>query len=416
MVRPVARFRPAARRSSGGLIPVFAVDQPGTNRIQVWSGSLGLLATLDPNSDVPRSLAPTNLLGVNAVITSYLLASGNVVIDGQQQSLREDNEILRVREEVVNGSYVVSFLRAHWVTHTYTVFWRTNVPGVGPVGAQQQAQLDSIFAAVYDLVTFTVDLETGAKQVSDSPVYSYSADVDSFVSGINTLRFNCTATISILTTARAIKATLPAAHPFKSCEPDAFGDPDNSAGTAAVGVVANDLVTTGSYSFVGEPGDLFTQAFRFGQTVVTGRYSRKVLSLGGLRGLNTATAQRALDFTPTYQLIELGTYALSAGAALCSIAPELGVAWSGTSDLYDLAVLQERAEVFGDLDAMNQSDQDLFLQSTQAGAASLSELSGSVASTVEAIYFLQADVMVNTPGQLSFDFGKTRRLYYWIQD
>lgn len=416
MVRPVARFRPGARRSdAAGLVPVFAVDVLLSNRIEVWTGSGGLIATVDPENDVARSYAPTTLLGLDQVIVDYLEAGGNVAIEDRQQAFSQQSRIFRVREEVVNGLYVVSFLRAHWVTHTYSVYWRTSLPGIGPVGVQVLYRLQSVFAAVYDLVTVAVNLETGVKEAKSSPVYTFNGNVTGYVPGIDNLQYESTASVSIYTTSRAIRDTLPDAHPLKSCDPSIFGDADNTAGTLYGGVTENGKVSTGSYSFTSYPEDAWTQDYRFAQTFAVGHHAKKVVSLGGLRGLNTVTGQRVYDFSPNFQLLEYGTYSLQ-DAALCNVAPEIGVMWSGSPEIYANSVLTEREEVFTELEAMNEADQNSFLLSTQPAPLSLGQDPDTVASIDEATYFLQADVMVTTPGQLSFDFSRTRRLLYWIKD
>lgn len=394
MVRPVARFRPGARRTGSEVIPVFAVTQEGSDLLQIWTGSGGYVGFINPFDDVARNLASVASVGLDVYVADYYtsFADPYIIVD-QTETIDETYAVTMIREDVINGFYLVSYIRSHSVRIGADVYWREALFGV-PTGSVQRSSVGATFRAVYDYATFAIDLETGEKHASANVVYRFSAEPLDWLPPNN---FNPNSGLhwageSVVNSAPVtFQQSLPAFHPFKACNFAVFG-------FAPPGAESESYNAWGSPSFDVVPAGVFADAIR---------------TSANCKGLNTISLKRALF---RQNVLEISEYALSPTSTSCDLYEELNLVWNGSSALYSPSAVLDRADLFADLDGMNQQDQDLFLYTTLLPPSAFG-ISGNTAAVVQAAqYAMEADVMLENFGRFAFDYAKRRSLLYWLTD
>jgi len=247
VVRPVARFRPAARRSGASLEPVYLITQLTTDTgidrvVEVHTGSGGKIAEFVPwqlgTAPVASSEDPGFVSSTIAGIQSFWAALGfPITITGSGWSGSASQAQLHLFNQVVDGVLYVSFLRGAYFVGAFYVNAENALPG-SPYTQQDDGIISS---ASYDLLTIAVDLENGSIS---------SIQVPFFTSGLSDVQVGVLATSSASMTARYTRSgtyagikeglglSLPAVHPFKSC------------GASAWAYLSNlDTTTLGDYSY-----------------------------------------------------------------------------------------------------------------------------------------------------------------------
>jgi len=251
VVRPVARFRPAARRSGGSLEPVYVITQlatyAGTDRlVEVYTGGGGKIAEFVPwqlgTAPVASSADPGFVSSTIAGIQSFWANLGYpITITGSSWSGTTSQSQLHLFNQVVDGVLYVTFLRAAYFVGAFVVNAENALPG-SPYWQQDD---DIISSASYDLLTVAVDLDSGSVS---------SMQVPFFTSELSAVEVKVIATSSASSSVSYTRAgtyagiregiglSLPAAHPFKSC------------GAAAWAYLSNlDTATLGDYAYISSP-------------------------------------------------------------------------------------------------------------------------------------------------------------------
>lgn len=396
MARPVARFRPAARRSTGEeLVPVFFVDRTAAGAVEIWSGTQlgGIVESVDIYNDVPRNLAPTASKGMlDLLITAVSDTTADTVITAQSETITPANDLAVVSQHVINGVAYVLALRSHTVTHAVSVtyqyfdFQGANGQEYGPIGPVLTVSRSQALDASYDAVVFAVDLDTAQVSSNAQTIYTYAATPSSF-GNFYALQYQATETRT--PTPLAISNLLPAAHPFKAC-----GSSIWSLST----VDAGPTTTTGS------------QMTSRGLGYFSAQVSR---SFNTLLALDTTQAKRVISKSlfvgGADQVLEFSTYQNSSGSA-CALYQEIATAWADSYSAYAPGDVLDREEVFADLSGLSPADQQLFLSTIYEPPADILPGTSTAGSTSEPIYFMAT----NTLSQLSIAANQSVALRYWI--
>lgn len=398
MVRPVARFRPAARRSTGEeLVPVFFVDRTAAGAVEIWSGTQlgGIVESVDIYNDVPRNLAPTASKGMlDLLIAAVSDTTADTVISAQSETITEANAISVISQHVINGIAYLLTLRSHRVTHaasvTYQYFDFQGAGGTeyGPISPVLTVSRSQVLDAVYDVVVFSVDLETAQVTSNAQIVYSYAATPTGFG---NFYALQYTGTETRTPTPLAITGLLPAAHPFKACGASIWSL--SAVDPAPTTTTANNL------------------AARF-PAFFTNQVSR---SFNTLLGLNTDSQRRIISKTlfvgAPERVLELSTYQNNSGSS-CALYQDIALDWTDSYANYSPAALVDREDVFADLSGLSTADQALFLSTIYEPPAGIAPGTSTAGSTTEPIYFMDTD----KTSQLALADNRTVALRYWIPD
>lgn len=398
MVRPVARFRPAARRSTGEeLVPVFFVNRTAAGAVEICSGTQlgGTVENVDIYNDVPRNLAPTASKGMlDLLITAVSDTTADTVISAQSETITEANAISVISQHVINGVAYLLTLRSHRVTHaasvTYQYFDFQGAGGTeyGPISSVITTARSQVLDAVYDVVVFSVDLETTQVTSNAQIVYSYAATPTGFGTFY---AVQYTATETRTPTPLAITNLLPADHPFKACGASiwSLSAVDTTPTTEAVDNIAAKF-----------PGFFTLQVSR---------------SFNTLLGLNTTNQRRIISKTlfvgAAERVLELSTYQNSSGTS-CALYEDIALDWADSYESYAPDEVLDREDVFADLSGLSSADQALFLSTTYEPPAAIAPGTSSAGTTTEAVYFMDTD----KTSQLALADNQSVALRYWIPD
>ena len=398
MVRPVARFRPAARRTGGGLVPVFftrPTGTPGPLTVRTGSQSGGIVKELNIYDDAPRTLAPTASRGVLELLKEGVgVVNADTVFYAESETITEEQSFSIIRQDVIDGVAYVLCLRLHQVRHTASVtyqlfdFQGLNGGEYGPISGVLTDATSAVLDAICDAAVFAVDLETGEMSASAKVIYEYEAIILG-LSPFYAIARN--ADEWIYPVALAFSELLPTSHPFKDCGALAWGSDD-------VEIIQQTLLyqeATGALNLI-NPKD-----FSYFRTQMWVDYS-------ALRALNTVTTQRLII---SGSVFELSSYQ-SAYGVVCELYKRIGVLWFDSFSGYDPEQLQDRESVFVDLSGLSQSDQQLFLQTNLQPPALVQPGFINPGTTLDPVFFLAG----SSAGSLSFAVGQILAVRYWIVD
>lgn len=387
-------------------MPVFFVEKRNSPHVfEIWSGTQdgGIVDSLDFYNDVPRNLAPTASKNLLSLLIAHVSDFGDPAqgdetrIYSQSETISEASEINVITRHVVNGVAYLIALRTHRVTHQASVSYQyfsfqgqngLEFGSVGPVLTQFRSFLAD---AVYDVVIFAVDLESGEVASDVEVVYQYSASITGFAPYFIDPRVLFQATETRTPTPLAIANLLPAVHPFKAC----------GASIWSVNPVDPAATTVSGYMLAAKFSGFFTL-----------QVSR---SFDNLLGLNTNSERRIIRKTlfvgaPNF-VLELSTYQNNSGSS-CELYQDIALPWTDSYSEYSPAAVVDRDEVFADLSGLSDADQALFLSTVYEPPAAIAPGSSSAGSTLDPIYFMEW----NRTSQLALAGNWIAALRYWIPD
>ena len=431
MVRPVERFRPAARRSGASLEPVYLVTRtitPGETAIdrvvKVYTGSSGKVAEFSPWQLGTAPVVSTEDPGfVSSTIEDlgrfYSQFNG---YDGSFEILDFDwngvvsRSITPMFDQVVDGVLYSTYLRGAWFVGQFFVDSQVVVDFLRD-GYQSWDDLPT--SANYDVLTVSINLETGATTSKQAPLYSSALEnvrvnVVAFGNASPVGRYKRTGVYTGIK--EAIALTLPDSHPFKEC------------GTAAWSFLNNFTSSNiGEFTYTADTGyddwpyllDTFSSLDDLiaGQNVPDIEYfaiSRQSFqaraALLNMGGFNSATSQRVLRGSGSVN--ELST--LAPIWSSCAGYSLLG-RFVATSFLDYSAEEVEDLETFLDLSGLPAVDQEgLVTTPTPPAIAPTGTVpAGSEAyTTTDPVFFMSSSYRPSFAGSALID---TYFTHYWIR-
>jgi hypothetical protein len=395
MTRPAVRFRPAARRFTEGLQPVFFVESLANGSAEIWSGRDGKVATFDLAQDATPQVLPTASKNLLSIIKQPLIDLSDPAVGDETRFFAESEVITEnvsyslITRHVINGAAYAAVLRMQEVTHTASVdyqLWSLQGAGgsvlapVSPVLTLTRAErLD----AVYELLLYSLDLEAGSWSVAADKVYEYEATPVGTGPFYVIVRNSSYYTKSL---SQALTGLLPNAHPFKDCGQSIW---------SASETVAEPVNGT--------------------QTNVTSfrSYSRDVQrSFGSLLALDTDIQRRIIRkglFANQPWVNELSSYQ-SASVSDCSLYESIDLPWADSFASYEPSAVDSREDVFADLGGLSANDQSAFLGNAYPAPGSVAPGTATAGVTTAASYFMDT----SATSSLELAAGKSVYLRYWI--
>lgn len=386
-------------------MPVFFGGPDAGSLLTIYSGARlgGVVEVLDIYNDVPRTLAPTASKGMLDLLIAHVSDFGDpsqgdeTRIYSQSETITEASSFSVISRHVINGVAYLIALRTHRVTHQASVsyqyfsFQGQNGLEFGPVGPVLNQTRDFLADAVYDVVAFAVDLESGEVASNAEVVYQYAATITGFAPYFIDDRVLFQATETRTPTPLAIANLLPAVHPFRAC------------GASIWSVNAVDPAPTI------ESGYMLAAKFAGFFTLQVSR------SFNTLLGLNTDSERRiiskSLFVNGADQVLELSTYQNNSGSA-CALYQDIALAWADSYSTYAPAEVLDREDVFADVSGLSPADQQLFLSTIYEPPADILPGASTAGATIEPTYFMAT----NTLNQLSIAANQSLTLRYWIAD
>jgi hypothetical protein len=256
VVRPVARYRPGARRIGVlQLDPVFFLTQayvsnqtgdgdPRTGRtVQLFTGSQGKVAEFNPFEIAPFTPVVNSDSGIVAVLERDWRPFDDWRVRESDWFGNAYTWSAPVFQHVIDQTAYISLIRASNV-HGYARVVFDVLSSLGTlIGTSTAETLPRTLNCRYDLLTVGVDLLNGSTQHAVSSLYERTIEITEFndlvSSAIRDLYFTWTAEVASTSLPDAIAATLPAAHPFKACGSQAWSYLAERA----------TVIPTGSYTF-----------------------------------------------------------------------------------------------------------------------------------------------------------------------
>lgn len=401
MVRPVARFRPAARRSGGDLVPVFFIEENAAGLIEIRSGIQpgGIVATLDVYNDQPQTLAPTASRGLLTSLIEAVSDFGDPAqgdetrIYSQSETITENRRWTVLTWHVINQVAYVAITREHTVRHSasvsYQYFSFQGEEGLefGPVGPVLTVSRNAVLDVAIDIVVYSVDLGSGEVAAATDVVYTHETSQIAFGNFYAVL---ATAVATRYPAPLILSELLPSSHPFKDCGPSIW---------SLTSVGSGPTTTTG------------VNLQQLSIIVIDAEISR---SFETMLALNTAASRRVIRkglfvSGPAF-VIELSTYQNSS-TSICDLYKDMGLAWADSFAGYAPSALLDRDAVFADLEGFSPEDQELFLATSLEPPAGIAPDISTAGTTSDAVYFMETE---NRPN-LSFISGSST-LRYWIVD
>lgn len=323
MVRPVARYRPGARRRGGPqLKPVYFVTQPFSGSeivrtVKVYTGSQGKVAEFAPWELSPPALPSDQDPGfiaaaVDYVNNEYPTWMTKTILDTQWYGQRI-NETVRVAEQVIDGKLYCTLLRTSRFEASYTVLFvlvhpqPESFPDLFGLVTSSNSVDPFAASASYDLLTVSVDLSNGSIEHGTSSLYTSS------LSNITVLAlgavYEYTRNGTYTGFKEAISASLPNSHPFKACGQSAWSYLSNlHSGSLGPYSYTQTLNTDGDR---GTP-DLISVGALDGKNVAAPNFFNQSkqpfearLKLNNIAGVNLTTGQRVLRNGNVHELSTL---------------------------------------------------------------------------------------------------------------
>ena len=324
MIRPVARYRPGARRGGPQLEPVYFVTQlfPGSESVrtvQVYTGSQEKVAEFAPWELSPPALASDEDPGFIDAAIAYIneawtpTSIDNIIILDTQWFGERINQTLRVAEQVIDGKLYCTLLRTSRYAASYAVPYALEETGFSTLFSQVTSS-NSVnpFAASasYDLLTVSVDLASGSIEHSTSALYSSSLSNIAIAAGGAVYKYTRSGTYTGYK--EAISASLPSSHPFKACGQSAWSYLSNlhSGSLGAYSYTTPSFTDTPRFVSTG----VLDGANAFGWSEATPgpdffNRSRQTFAahskLDGMAGVNLTTGQRVLRDDSVHELSTL---------------------------------------------------------------------------------------------------------------
>jgi len=431
VVRPVARYRPAARRGGPQLEPVYFRTQLFTGSesvrtVEVYTGSQEKVAEFAPWELSPPALASNEDPGFIDAAVDYILnvkdapSSYNAFILDTQWFGSHTKQTLRVAEQVIDGKLYCTLLRTSRFAASYSVSYAlVHVqPDSFPTLFNQVTSSNSInpFAssAIYDLLTVSVDLSNGSIEHGTSALYSSS--LSNIAVAADGAAYKYTRSGTYTGYKEAISASLPSSHPFKACGQSAWSylsnlhsgslgaysytTPDFSVG----GVVTSTprFISSGVLDGANAAGpDFFSRS----QQPFAAR-----AKLDGMAGVNLTNGQRVLRNGSVHELSTLSPAWLS-----CQGYSLLGASVPGSFAEYSPSNVAELADLL-DVSGLSQEDQDGITEATTPPEPPLNILAPETVTgfeTSEPTYFVSNNYRPLVAGSDLIRFYST---HYLIPD
>lgn len=380
-------------------MPVFFVWSITEKIVDIHSGSQpdGLVRRLNVFEDVPLAYRPTtskNFLQLAQRQSEDFIL--DVVYYNASESIEEATNFLPLSHQVIDGVAYFIALRSHIVTHSYEyqfqyfTYQGANGSVYGPVGDVQEVSRSEVLDAVHDVAVYAVNLESGDLSVDASVFYEFQATpVINTVGSLNFLAFDTTQALTPLPV--AISQALPVGHPFKDCGFAIWSLSDVNPLTTVVNAQYDEL-----------PYDLPPSLSSWATPP-----QRRNIRLG----LSTTSGRRVIQRD---NVLEFSSYQRNSDND-CEFYDMSSAVWADSYADYSPAVVLDRDEVFTDLSGFSPSDQELFLTAGHEPPASISPGTYSAATTLDAQYFIDADLN-GLRFQMDLIDGRPFFLSYWIID
>lgn len=417
MVRPVARYRPGARRSGSQLEPVYFRTQLFTGSdsarsVQVYTGSQELIADFLLSEQLPAPVASESdpgfvQAGIDYVFWLFPSPGINKIILGTQWFGTLTNRTLRLFEHVVDDTLYCCFLRTSTYAATYVVSYALEIEGQ-PTAFNQVTASNIASSANYEIVTLGINLRSGAVTTGSSTLYT---------SGLNDITVRSAGTLSAYTRSgnytglkEAIAASLPSSHPFKDCGINAWSYLSNlhDGGLGAYSYTTPSptdnpiLITNGVLTGRNVAGPDF---FNRDQQPIAAR-----AKLDGMAGVNLASRQRVLRNGSVHELSSLSPAWLS-----CQGYSLLGAAVPDSFADYSPSNVAELVDLL-DVSGLSQEDQDGITEAATSPEPPLTILAPETATgfeTSEPTYFVSNNYRPSVAGSDLIRFYST---HYLIPD
>ena len=217
MVRPVARYRPAARRG-GQLEPVYVVTEgTGENQlVKVYRGSTGLVTEFRPFDFDPPVIVTNTDGGMVQRIIDWLTNAYDAQINESEWTGAVTVEIQPFATQLIDSTLYHTIVRGSYVTGRARVSWTVFNPLTGTVltGGIDETPANRGTVASHELLTVSVDLDSGSTSHAKVQLYNFQYNAGIYVGGGE---FLLNTSISYAGLRQAFEQSLPTSHPFKSC-------------------------------------------------------------------------------------------------------------------------------------------------------------------------------------------------------
>jgi hypothetical protein len=411
VVRPRERYRYGARRRGAKLVPVYMVTEvfdsyaASTNiktlrTVTVHTGTDGQVASYKPWEIGPAPEASEADPGIVAAMIQRVLLVANRTITASSWNATRYNSAAQGFEQLIDGVLYCTMVRTSLVIGNASVSYRTSFPGTPlPDTTATLSETSVISASVYDVVTVGIDLATGDISQGRAPLYSHSLSV----TGATSTSYVAQYSAIYAGYKEAVVASLPAAHPFKSCGLAAWALFDNYGATAGdysqsnsgLPLLSNPL--TGSF----EPFRIaHPSLFSIGNQNADARVAATFF-----KGYSSEADKRVYG-SSYYELSDLGAeWTNCAGYGL------LGAQVASTWSEYSASNLTDRAELL-DLSGLSEPDQ-LAMEADPSSPplASIPSLGLTQYTTSGPVYFRESP---NRPSFAYSDVTRYLNRLYWI--
>lgn len=420
MVRPAARYRPAARRF-GGTDPLWVVTNPFsynpyepndalTRTVALYRGSLGWLTEYQPWAVASPPSVGSGDGGLLAALVSWYGAN-SYRIDSSQWTGQVRRACFPMVVEVIDGVAYIALLRGVFTTGKARVGWTqlgpTGAPLAGASGVEESALMAS--SARYDFLYSTIDLETGVTVHNSAPLYQYDCTVGSATGVFSgpTRQYHWSVSLNYGGFKEALTSLFPSSHPFHSCSASAlYGYLSSSwmplgpsTFTSAAGGSSTPLVTTNNFA------NSFQPPYHFWD-ITNGPLFSKTLSLSTQSDQHVvSTVQSGVRLYELATLDALGPTPPARAYRECSNYRYLGLPGPTSFSSY-APELVEPAETQLDWTGLGPEDQ------TKVRDGVPGPLPASVSPTHYSLSTIDPTIFSSYAQPLSFEVGKTSYLMF----
>lgn len=426
MVRPAARYRPAAKRSVVTTDPLWIVTNPWdfnanapndalTRSIALVRGSQGQVLEYQPWQVATPPTVTSGDGGLLAALVSRYSSDPSYRVDGSEWTGQVRRQCLPMVLEVIDGIAYIVILRGVFCSGNARVGWSLLNPagGVLSTGIETSALVAS--AASYDILYSSVNLQTGIAVHASAPLYQYTLNVSSALGGQGAIRnYVWSVSLNYGGLKEILTNLMPESHPFNACSAsDLYGYfasswlqvGDNSFTSASVGIAGGGaptpLVTTNNFANSFQPPAFFYD-------LCSGPFFNKTLSLSTQNDQHVVlTVQNGVLLYELATLDAVGPTPSTLAYRQCSNYRYLGLPGPTSFSSYD-SQLVEPADTQLDWSGLSAEDQTkvrVGVPGPMPAALSVTRYSLSTADpTIFSTY---------TP-PLSFEVGKTSYLLFII--
>ena len=218
MVRPVARYRPSARRGGPQLEPVYVVTEgTGENQlVKVYRGSTGLVTEFRPFDFDPPTIVANTDGGMVQRIIEWLTNAYDAQINESEWAGAVTVEIQPFATQLIDSTLYHTVIRGSYATGRARVSWTVFNPLTGTVltGGVDETPANRGTVASHELLTVAVDLDSGSTTHSKVQLYNFQYNAGIYVGNGE---FLLNTSIGYAGLRQAFEQSLPESHPFKRC-------------------------------------------------------------------------------------------------------------------------------------------------------------------------------------------------------